>query len=63
MSQQPPRHKHIILTSHPGRFGPKPLPIQWGHPDPQQRGPVFATLTNSTQSIFLSYRRRWMTIA
>ena len=48
MPPQPPRHKHIVLTSHPGRFGPKPLPIQWGHPEPQQRGPVIATLTNST---------------
>ncbi|MEO0986941.1 MAG: GTP cyclohydrolase II [Cyanobacteria bacterium J06639_14] len=42
----PPRHKHIVLTSHPGHFGPKPLPIQWGHPDPNQRGPVVATLGN-----------------
>ncbi|MEM9537845.1 MAG: GTP cyclohydrolase II [Cyanobacteria bacterium P01_E01_bin.45] len=43
---QPPQHKHIVLTSHPGRFGPKPLPIDWGHPDPKQRGPAIATLTN-----------------
>ena len=48
MSPEPPRHKHIVLTSHPGRFGPKPLPIQWGHPEPQQRGPIVATLTNAT---------------
>lgn len=45
-SVNPPRHKHIVLTSHPEHFGPKPLPIQWGHPDPQQRGPVIATLGN-----------------
>ena len=45
-SANPPRHKHIVLTSHPGHFGPKPLPIQWGHPDPNQRGPVIATLGN-----------------
>ncbi|MEB3232478.1 MAG: GTP cyclohydrolase II [Leptolyngbyaceae bacterium] len=46
-SAQPPRHKHIVLTSHPSHFGEKPLPIQWGHPDPEQRGPVIATLGNS----------------
>ncbi len=45
-SAHPPRHKHIVLTSHPGHFGSKPLPIQWGHPDPIQRGPVIATLGN-----------------
>lgn len=45
-SVNPPRHKHIVLTSHPGNFGPKPLPIQWGHPDPRERGPVIATLAN-----------------
>ncbi|MGK7913107.1 MAG: GTP cyclohydrolase II [Synechococcus sp.] len=45
--QEPPRHKHIVLTSHPGRFGPKPMPIRWGHPDPKQRGPAIATLTNA----------------
>jgi GTP cyclohydrolase II len=36
--------KHIVLTSHPGKFGPQPVPIQWGHADPRQRGPVIATL-------------------
>ncbi|MEO0541150.1 MAG: GTP cyclohydrolase II [Cyanobacteria bacterium P01_A01_bin.105] len=39
-------HKHIVLTSHPGHFGPPPQPITWGHPDPNQRGPVIATLGN-----------------
>ena len=39
-------HKHIVLTSHPGHFGAKPLPVQWGHPDPNERGPVIATLGN-----------------
>jgi GTP cyclohydrolase II len=38
-------HTHIVLTSHPGKLGPQPLPIQWGHSEPQQRGPVIATLT------------------
>jgi GTP cyclohydrolase II len=45
-AQRPPRSKHIVLTSHPGHFGPKPLPIQWGHADSQQRGPIIATLTD-----------------
>ncbi len=39
--------KHIVLTSHPARFGPKPLPILWGDADPLTRGPVVGTLTNS----------------
>lgn len=37
--------KHIVLTSHPGTSGPRPIPIVWGQSDPQQRGPVIATLT------------------
>ena len=37
--------KHIVLTSHPRPFGPRPSPIVWGHSDPLQRGPVIATLT------------------
>ncbi|MGB7085902.1 MAG: GTP cyclohydrolase II [Phormidesmis sp.] len=41
-----PRHKHIVLTSHPGNFSQKPLTVQWGHPDPNQRGPIIATLGN-----------------
>ena len=45
-SVNPPRHKHIVLTSHPGHFGSKPLSVQWGHPDPNQRGPIIATLGN-----------------
>ena len=45
-SANPPRHKHIVLTSHPGHFGPKPMPVQWGHPDPYKRGPIIATLGN-----------------
>lgn len=45
-SQQKPRHKHIVLTSHPGHFGEAPLPIHWGQADPSQRGPIIATLGN-----------------
>lgn len=44
---QPPRHKHIVLTSHPAPFGAKPLPITWGAANPRDRGPVIATLANS----------------
>ena len=40
------RHKHIVLTSHPAQHGTQPLPIQWGHADPAERGPVVATLGN-----------------
>lgn len=36
--------RHIVLTSHPSSFGPKPIPIHWGAADPMQRGPVIATL-------------------
>ncbi len=38
--------KHILLTSHPSRFGPRPIPIKWGDPDPLQRGPIIGSLTN-----------------
>ncbi len=41
--------KHIVLTSHPGSFGVQPTAIHWGHPDPLQRGPVIATLSNVSQ--------------
>ncbi|NJL09853.1 MAG: hypothetical protein HC908_05655, partial [Calothrix sp. SM1_7_51] len=37
--------KHIVLTSHPTNFGPKPVPIHWGAHKPLERGPVIATLT------------------
>ncbi len=45
--QQGAKPRHIVLTSHPSKFGPKPLPIQWGAADPLQRGPIIGTLTNS----------------
>lgn len=41
-----PHPKHIVLTSHPTRFGPKPVPVVWGQADPLKRGPVIGTLTN-----------------
>jgi len=45
-SADAPRHKHIVLTSHPGHFGRTAPPIHWGQADPEQRGPVIATLGN-----------------
>lgn len=42
-----PKHsRHIVLTSHPSKFGPKPIPIQWGAQNPHVRGPIIATLAN-----------------
>lgn len=36
--------KHIVLTSHPGRFASQPIAIHWGKSDPMQRGPIIGTL-------------------
>ncbi|MEO0969262.1 MAG: GTP cyclohydrolase II [Cyanobacteria bacterium J06639_18] len=44
MPKQSPVSRHIVLTSHPSRFGPKPISINWGVSDPMNRGPVIATL-------------------
>ena len=41
--------KHIVLTSHPRSFGVQPTAVHWGHPDPLQRGPVIATLTDTSR--------------
>ncbi|MEM9486768.1 MAG: GTP cyclohydrolase II [Cyanobacteria bacterium P01_F01_bin.116] len=43
---QPPRHKHIVLTSHPGNSGEDSIEIKWGAADPKERGPIIATLGN-----------------
>jgi GTP cyclohydrolase II len=52
-SKPPPatrtKHAKIVLTSHTGAHGPKPLPIVWGAKDPLERGPVVATVTNPAQ--------------
>src|SRR5688572_3334663 len=37
---------HVVLTSHPGSIFKEALPIQWGHADPEKRGPVVGSLTN-----------------
>lgn len=41
--------KHIVLTSHPGVHGPKPVTINWGAKDPQVRGPIIGSITNPKQ--------------
>ncbi|KAL2036999.1 hypothetical protein N7G274_010284 [Stereocaulon virgatum] len=38
----------IILTTYPGQSGIDPLPMDWGNPDPQQRGPVIVSRSQST---------------
>jgi GTP cyclohydrolase II len=43
------RPKAIVLTSHPGGHGPKPIPIQWGAPDPLVRGPLIGTVTDKSR--------------
>lgn len=47
-SQQPGSTSRIILTTYPGQSGIHPLPMQWGHKDPVQRGPVVVSRTKST---------------
>ncbi|HEY7712536.1 MAG TPA: hypothetical protein VIG57_21170, partial [Candidatus Entotheonella sp.] len=49
MADKQSNMKHIMLTSHPRTFGTRPLPIAWGHPEPSERGPIIATLTNVSQ--------------
>jgi GTP cyclohydrolase II len=39
--------KTIVLTSHPGGHGPKPIPIVWGATDPMVRGPLIGTVTTT----------------
>lgn len=38
------KRRHIVLTSHPSRFGSEAVPINWGEADPLVRGPVVATV-------------------
>lgn len=38
----------IILTSYPNQAGVDPCPMQWGHKDPAQRGPVVVSRHPST---------------
>jgi GTP cyclohydrolase II len=43
------RPKAIVLTSHPGGHGPKPIPVVWGATDPMERGPLVGTVTCKDQ--------------
>jgi hypothetical protein len=38
----------VVLTTYPKQIGIKPLPLEWGAADPQQRGPVTVLRTPST---------------
>ncbi|KAF7957556.1 hypothetical protein EAE96_003132 [Botrytis aclada] len=38
----------IILTTYPGQSGINPLPMEWGHGDPQVRGPVVVSRATET---------------
>ncbi|NEP85661.1 MAG: GTP cyclohydrolase II [Okeania sp. SIO2C2] len=40
------KHKHIVLTSHPGPADKKPIPVQWGAQNPIERGPAIGSLSN-----------------
>ncbi|KAM3091615.1 GTP cyclohydrolase II [Phormidesmis sp. 146-12] len=41
-----PQQKHIVLSSHPAQFGPKPIALHWGAADPLKRGPIIGTVLN-----------------
>lgn len=45
-NSKPKAKGHIILTSHPAGHGSFPLPIHWGAKNPNERGPIIASLTN-----------------
>ena len=38
--------RHIRLTSHPGGTGEGGVPVRWGAPSPELRGPVVASPAN-----------------
>ena len=42
-------HKHIVLTSHPMKGGPRPPDIHWGARTPAERGPVIGSSNNPAQ--------------
>lgn len=45
------RLRYIRLASHPGPYGPKPLPITWGAKDVLKRGPLIATTTLENRNV------------
>lgn len=40
------KRRHIVLTSHPNRFGGQARSICWGAADPLERGPIVATVSD-----------------
>ena len=40
---------YVNLTTHADTFGVDPVPISWGHPDPEVRGPVICTVRHHSQ--------------
>lgn len=38
----------IILTTYPAQSGINPITMNWGHPNPQERGPVVVSRSQST---------------
>lgn len=38
----------VSCRTYPGQSGINPLPMDWGHKDPQERGPVVVSRTQTT---------------
>ncbi|KAK0099652.1 Uracil-regulated protein 1 [Cadophora gregata] len=47
-ARKPSVTSRIILTTYPGQSGINPLPMDWGHKDPQERGPVVVSRSQTT---------------
>ncbi|KAH9909811.1 putative GTP cyclohydrolase II [Xylariomycetidae sp. FL2044] len=47
-AQQSGFTSRIILTTYPKQIGINPLPLKWGAPSPQERGPVVVNRSSST---------------
>ncbi|KAJ3375002.1 Uracil-regulated protein 1 [Allomyces arbusculus] len=43
LSTGSPYTSRVVLTTYPGQAGIKPTKLDWGNPDPKQRGPVIAS--------------------
>ncbi len=39
------KSSHVVLTSHSNQIYKKSIPLQWGHKDPKERGPIIATIS------------------
>ncbi|KAK6584349.1 hypothetical protein PZA11_002573 [Diplocarpon coronariae] len=47
-ARKPSATSRIILTTYPSQSGINPLPMSWGHKDPQERGPVVVSRNHNT---------------